>query len=175
MPGCKVSYDPQADYYAVLDVSPRAVPADILHAYRTAVKKHHPDAGGDPAGRMIRRVIEAYHVLRHPALRGTYDRLRREARYPGRQTTQRIRRPRSRRPLARRVAAAVALCSFIGLGVVVLAIAIAGVREVSAAAPTGAAALARRPDTASSPFRAPAFDFATPFDEDRPAPGPPPK
>jgi molecular chaperone DnaJ len=36
-----------ADPYVVLGVSPSATAAEIKAAYRTLVKRHHPDAGGD--------------------------------------------------------------------------------------------------------------------------------
>ena len=73
---CPRNRRPLTDYYAVLGVSTAAGPAELLRAYRTAVKKHHPDAGGDPTGRKVRAVIEAYGVLKDPQKRRRYDWLR---------------------------------------------------------------------------------------------------
>jgi len=73
---CRCNHEPLSNYYAVLGVSTTAGPAGLLHAYHAAVKKHHPDAGGDPTGRKVRAVIEAYTVLKDPQKRRRYDWLR---------------------------------------------------------------------------------------------------
>ena len=73
---CPRNHEPLSNYYAVLGVSTTAGPAGLLHAYRAAVKKDHPDAGGDPTGRKVRAVIEAYSVLKDPQKRRRYDWLR---------------------------------------------------------------------------------------------------
>jgi molecular chaperone DnaJ len=58
-----------ADPYRVLGVSPAATAAEIKAAYRTLVKRHHPDAGGDD--RTILALNAAWEVL------GDADRRRR--------------------------------------------------------------------------------------------------
>jgi curved DNA-binding protein CbpA len=68
-----IQYDPCNDYYERLGVWPGASGADILRAYRAAVKRHHPDVGGDPSGRDIRAVYEAYGVLGDPVKRSYYN------------------------------------------------------------------------------------------------------
>ena len=69
----QIEYDPCNDYYEALNVASQASPADILRAYRRAVKKHHPDAGGDPSGRAVRIVYAAYSVLGDRYKRGHYN------------------------------------------------------------------------------------------------------
>lgn len=71
---------PRRDYYAVLGVAPSATPAEISHAYRELLRRHHPDTrgGDDPmvgtgADAELQRVIAAYAVLRDPDSRADYD------------------------------------------------------------------------------------------------------
>ncbi len=65
------------DPYAVLGVSPAATAAEIKAAYRTLVKRHHPDAGGDDT--RIVALNAAWEVLgdkerrrRHDAQHGSH-------------------------------------------------------------------------------------------------------
>lgn len=60
-----------ADPYAVLGVSPAATAAEIKTAYRTLVKRHHPDAGGDET--RIVALNAAWEVLRDGERRRRYD------------------------------------------------------------------------------------------------------
>ena len=71
----------RTDLYAVLGVPPDATQADISHAYRTLLRRHHPDtrvpvddskrAASDAA---LAQVVAAYAVLRDAARRADYDR-----------------------------------------------------------------------------------------------------
>jgi hypothetical protein len=65
------------DYYAILQVDPRAEHEVIQAAFRGLAKKYHPDvyAGAERNERM-RVVIEAYEMLSDPAKRAAYDRQR---------------------------------------------------------------------------------------------------
>ncbi len=60
-----------ANYYEVLEVSPRARQSVIEKAYRALMREDHPDRGGDP--RKAQLINEAYEVLRDPAARRRYD------------------------------------------------------------------------------------------------------
>ena len=57
--------------YAVLGVARGADEAQIHAAYRDAVRRTHPDAGGSAAA--FEAVQEAYEMLRDPAKRGVWD------------------------------------------------------------------------------------------------------
>jgi molecular chaperone DnaJ len=59
------------DPYAVLGVSPAATTAEIKAAYRTLVKRHHPDAGGDET--RIVALNAAWEVLGDGDRRRRYD------------------------------------------------------------------------------------------------------
>jgi curved DNA-binding protein CbpA len=59
------------DPYAVLGVAHGADDAEIHAAYRDAVRRTHPDAGGSAAA--FEAVQEAYEALRDPARRRAWD------------------------------------------------------------------------------------------------------
>src|ERR1700741_2317869 len=60
-------------YYAVLRVPEDADPAAIRHAYRTLVRRFHPDAGIGSSTQKFREVTEAYDVLSDPQRRHGHD------------------------------------------------------------------------------------------------------
>ena len=66
------------DYYEILEVSRNSSDEIIKAAYRTMCKKYHPDTFTGPravAEERIRKINEAYRVLRHPADKRRYDAL----------------------------------------------------------------------------------------------------
>ena len=76
-PGAVFRRGDDRDYYAILQVDPRAEPEVIEAAYRRLSRKYHPDVSGDPeAGRRMRELNEAYGVLSDPGRRRVYDRRR---------------------------------------------------------------------------------------------------
>ncbi len=60
------------NYYEVLGVGPKDEKAVIDKSYRTLIKAHHPDQGGD--ARKAQLLNEAYAVLRNSGSRQRYDR-----------------------------------------------------------------------------------------------------
>lgn len=59
--------------YTVLRVPEDADPAAIRHAYRTLVRRFHPDAGIGSSEQKFREVTEAYDVLSDPQRRQDHD------------------------------------------------------------------------------------------------------
>lgn len=65
-----------SSYYDVLQVSADARQEDIARAYRTLVKKYHPDtnpAAGSVTHNRLKVLKEAYEALKTPAARAEYD------------------------------------------------------------------------------------------------------
>jgi DnaJ-class molecular chaperone len=72
------------DHYAILGVDPDATDAQITHAYRALLRRHHPDTRVSTNGEEaaiedtgLQHVLAAYTVLHDPRQRADYDRLRR--------------------------------------------------------------------------------------------------
>ena len=66
------------DYYAILEVSTSASTTEIKKSYRRLARLHHPDLNQDALDTHIKRLNEAYEVLRDPIKRAAYDTQRRE-------------------------------------------------------------------------------------------------
>lgn len=80
--------DNRVDYYALLDISPRAGAAEIGRAYRRQLRRLHPDTrpADDPTwtgpvgtGEALALLREAFAVLGDPVRRAAYDRSTRPA------------------------------------------------------------------------------------------------
>jgi DnaJ-class molecular chaperone len=80
--------DHDQDLYLVLGVDPSASASQITHAYRTLMRRHHPDTRHPPAtatrldpaqdpsrdhDTALQRIAAAYTVLRDPRRRADYD------------------------------------------------------------------------------------------------------
>ncbi|MHB9026761.1 MAG: J domain-containing protein [Armatimonadota bacterium] len=92
-------FDPETDYYEILQVHPRAHQEVIKRAYRTIVRllQAHPDLGGSHEEAI--RVNEAYQILSHPDTRQAYDAAReqrRQAQAAAQRTPQQRPAPRER-------------------------------------------------------------------------------
>lgn len=68
----------QPDYYAILQLHPRAESEVIEAAYRRLATKYHPDLNSSPeAAPRMRDINAAYEVLSNPERRRSYDASRR--------------------------------------------------------------------------------------------------
>lgn len=75
----KITYDPDRDYYTLLDIGTYATADEVRQAYRRCVREVHPDLNQDRAAwatEQLQLINEAYTVLSDPSLRKDYDRLR---------------------------------------------------------------------------------------------------
>ena len=70
---------PTEDLYARLEVAPSASFETIEIAWRTLLKRHHPDIAGAAALDLAKRINVAHDWLSDPALRERYDRERRRS------------------------------------------------------------------------------------------------
>jgi curved DNA-binding protein CbpA len=66
------------DYYAILEVSSSATAPEIKKSYRRLARLHHPDLNQNARDTQIKRLNEAYEILRDPKKRAVYDAQRRE-------------------------------------------------------------------------------------------------
>ncbi|MBI4283737.1 MAG: DnaJ domain-containing protein [Chloroflexi bacterium] len=65
------------DFYAALQVDPKAEKEIIQAAYRKLAAKYHPDVNKSPeAGQQMKGINAAYEVLSDPERRAAYDRAR---------------------------------------------------------------------------------------------------
>jgi DnaJ domain len=76
---------PSEDLYARLEVAPTATFETIEIAWRTLLKRHHPDIAGAAALDLAKRINVAHDWLSDPGLRERYDRERRRANGQARQ------------------------------------------------------------------------------------------
>ncbi|MGH2497059.1 MAG: DnaJ domain-containing protein [Ktedonobacteraceae bacterium] len=63
----------QQNYYDILEVSPSATLAEIKRAYHRLARLHHPDLNKQALDTHIKRLNEAYNVLRDLQKRAAYD------------------------------------------------------------------------------------------------------
>lgn len=68
------------DLYSILGLNRHATQAQISHAYRTLLRRYHPDTRtpGDPSqdavsDAVLQQILAAYAVLRDPGRRADYD------------------------------------------------------------------------------------------------------
>jgi curved DNA-binding protein CbpA len=61
------------DHYAALGLTRTATREQILKAFRSLAKLHHPDRGGSPDA--FDAIVSAYRTLSNPVSRSEYDML----------------------------------------------------------------------------------------------------
>jgi curved DNA-binding protein CbpA len=64
-------FDSSKDYYSILGADADATPGEIERLYKRRAVEHHPDRGGDEEE--MKRLNEAYGVLKNEAARNAYD------------------------------------------------------------------------------------------------------
>lgn len=65
------------DYYAVLGVTPETPEQEMKRAFRKLARQYHPDVSKLPdAEKRFKEINEAWEVLKDPAKRAEYDRMR---------------------------------------------------------------------------------------------------
>jgi curved DNA-binding protein CbpA len=95
-------YQPEADLYALLEVSPAAADEEVKRAFYRAIRKVHPDLNTGKTGSTIKtQRINQAKILLNPALRTQYDWLRAEFLATKGQVPSRPRRRRKPRRRAR--------------------------------------------------------------------------
>ena len=62
------------NYYLILGVGEDADPEAIRRAFRTLVRRYHPDAGAGSSAERFREIVTAYETLSDPVRRSRYDR-----------------------------------------------------------------------------------------------------
>lgn len=150
-----------ANYYDILEVSPRASAEVLRAAYKSLMQRHHPDKHGTDS-RMAQRaslIAQAYGVLSDSAQRAAYDA------QLARQQAPRPPQPAAYAPSPTRRAAAPAPWSnwYLWLLATVIALcaaamwALSGKKpparpDASAAQPAASQPLAQKPDAASQPL-----------------------
>ena len=66
--------DVHKDYYAELELNSSATEQEIKDAYRTLVRRFHPDISVEPnAEERFRQIQEAYEILNDPVQKEAYD------------------------------------------------------------------------------------------------------
>jgi len=170
----QIEYDPCNDYYEALSVASQATQADVLRAYRRAVKEHHPDAGGDPSGRAIQAVYEAYAVLGDRYKRSHYNCSRNRYGGPASRPTTPISAAETP-PLGQWMRRAAAVTLSVIAGALLLAAAAAGLRPYRMQGPPqtrndDAPATGVTAQAGSRTPRAAAFEYATPLEPEDAAP-----
>ena len=84
----------EPDYYAILQVDPRAEPEVIQAAYRRLAAKYHPDVDPSPeATERMKLLNAAYGVLSDPVKRRQHDRWRPWRQQPTMGNTSTVQRP----------------------------------------------------------------------------------
>ena len=81
------AFDPQKDYYAILEVNPDESPAVFIATlkanYRRLARQYHPDQNKDSEAESIfKGITEAYTILSDPITKWDYDQARKDAQNP---------------------------------------------------------------------------------------------
>ena len=61
------------NYYVVLGIPENANEETTRSAFRTLVRRYHPDTGAGSSPEKFREIVDAYETLRDPVRRASYD------------------------------------------------------------------------------------------------------
>jgi len=75
------------NYYVALGIPENANEETTRSAFRTLVRRYHPDAGAGSSPEKFREIVDAYETLRDPVRRASYDSSLRAARNRPRHTS----------------------------------------------------------------------------------------
>lgn len=65
-------------YYNLFGINPDAKQDEIRTAFRTAIKKHHPDVNEEDTNTLTRALVDGYKILTDEELHKRYDKMIKE-------------------------------------------------------------------------------------------------
>lgn len=145
----------EIDPYAVLGVSRTATRGEVARAYRSLVKRSHPDTGATTSPVQMARINEAWRLLSDPVRRARWDRDHSPTASPPQWSAPVVRVPRAASPRAESAPPSRMDSGWLAAGVV----ATAGV--LLAAVMIGVSAIADPPETTTQ-FRSDEIRFSYP-------------
>ncbi|GMH75072.1 hypothetical protein TL16_g06640 [Triparma laevis f. inornata] len=66
-------WNPQIDYYSLLNLSPICTPTEIKTSFTSLALTHHPDLNPTSCPKKFQSIVEAKEILSNPDIRRMYD------------------------------------------------------------------------------------------------------